>query len=273
MTFQDLDSNFEKKVQETNNKNQTPEEQHLNNNANQSVDEKPKYENVMGNQLGGGLLSVFQDKLQSVRKPTDPSDSYDTLTVTSNDITRNVPPSQSPQTEVSEEQINSLLKEEVSDTPTQDTASQSPIQDKISSDDIEIVSKKTQTKGATHVFEQEQKVEQKVEEVVTKVKHTRYEDTHPVQDKMAKEDDAISQIAVLRAANGEATSLGTDGKTMEDDYVAYQIQQHRAKKEEARLKGDKMSAESVVSLNNENDVQDAGDMSGPSETILTENDI
>ena len=90
---------------------------------------------------------------------------------------------------------------------------------------------------------------------------------------MAKEDDAISQIAVLRAANGEATSLGTDGKTMEDDYVAYQIQQHRAKKEEARLKGDKMSAESVVSLNNENDVQDAGDMSVPSETILTENDI
>jgi hypothetical protein len=268
MTFQDLDSNFEKKVQETNNKNQTPEEQHLNN-TNQSVDEKPKYENVMGNQLGGGLLSVFQDKLQSVRKPTDPSDSYDTLTVTSNDITRNVPSPQSPQTEVSEEQINSLLKEEASVTPTQDTSSKSPIQDKISSDDIQIVSSETQTKGATHTFEQEQKVE----EVVTKVKHTRYEDTHPVQDKMAKEDDAISQIAVLRAANGEATSLGTDGKTMEDDYVAYQIQQHRAKKEEARLKGDKMSAESVVSLNNENDVQDAGDISGPSETILTEDDI
>lgn len=271
MTFQDLDSNFEKKVQETNNKTQTPEEQHLNN-TNQSVDEKPKYENVMGNQLGGGLLSVFQDKLQSVRKPTDSSDSYDTLTVTSNDITRNVPSPQSPQTEVSEEQINSLLKEEALVTPIQDTSSKSPIQDKISSDDIEIISSETQTKGATHVSK-EQPSEQKVEEVVTKVKQVRYGDKYPVQDKMAKEDDAISQIAVLRAANGEATSLGTDGKTMEDDYVAYQIQQHNAKKEEARLKGDKMSAESVVSLNNENDVQDAGDMSGPSETILTENDI
>ena len=75
MTFENLDSNFEKRVQEANDKNASPEEQHFNK-TQQVNQEKPKYESVMGSQLGSGLLSVFQNQLQSVRKPTDNSDSF-----------------------------------------------------------------------------------------------------------------------------------------------------------------------------------------------------
>lgn len=274
MTFENLDSNFEKRVQEANDKNASPEEQHFNK-TQQVNQEKPKYESVMGSQLGSGLLSVFQNQLQSVRKPTDNSDSFDTITITTDDITKGV--SHSPTTEVSPEQIESLLPNKSTNvqesvTPTEDSSqsSKNPIEEQLNSGDIEVVSKETQTPGQTHKFDEEQQVE----ETISKVKPVRYTDTHPVQDKIAKEEDSISQIAVLRAANGEATSLGTDGKTMEDDYVAYQIHEHRKKKEEARLKGEKLSGENVISFENTEEVrEDNTDINSQGETILTEDDL
>lgn len=274
MTFENLDSNFEKRVQEAHDKNASPEEQHFNK-TQQVNQEKPKYENVMGSQLGSGLLSVFQNQLHSVRKPTDNSDSFDTITITTDDITKGASPS--PTNEVSPEQIESLLPNKPTNvqesvTPTEDSSqpSKNPIEEQLNSGDIEVVSKETQTLGQTHKFDGEQQVE----ETISKVKPIRYTDTHPVQDKIAKEEDSISQIAVLRAANGEATSLGTDGKTMEDDYVAYQIQEHRKKKEEARLKGEKLSGENVISFENTEEVkEDNTDINSPGETILTEDDL
>ena len=277
MTFENLDSNFEKNIKEANIKNASPEEQHFHN-SQQVNQEKPKYENVMESKLGSGLLSIFQDKLQSVRQPTDNSDSFDTITITTDDITKGTIPQPNKNKEVSPEQIESLLPNQPVDikntTPPVENLSspptQNPIEEKINSGDIEVVSKETQTLGSTHKFDENQQVE----ETISKVKPVRYTDTHPVQDKIAKEEDSISQIAVLRAANGEATSLGTDGKTMEDDYVAYQIQEHRKKKEEARLKGETLSGENVISFENTDEVtEDNTDTNSPGETILTEDDL
>ena len=106
MTFDNLDSNFEKRAQEGPKAQLSPEEQHMRNK--QPQEEKEKYQATMKSAIQNGILGVFQSKLQSLRTPSAPSNSFDTITVTTDDI--KVGPTQSNQTqEVSEKQIQDLV--------------------------------------------------------------------------------------------------------------------------------------------------------------------
>ena len=78
---------------------------------------------------------------------------------------------------------------------------------------------------------------------------------------------------MLRAANGEMTSLGTDGKTLEDDFIAHQIQKHREQKAERQEAGEPPSSETVISYEQDQEVTEEPEPPAPSETVLTEDDI
>ena len=253
MTFQNLDSNFEKKAatDSQQNKNISPEEAHQK--QSQPVEEKEKYESKMSESLKGGLLSVFQKQLSKVRTEKKPDDSFDTINITSDDIVKSSPTT-APSKEVSEEQINSLLEK-----PQNNKTS---IEEELSkAENIEIVTEKTQVK----------KKQEKTETNIS-TDRVRYEDNNPVTEKRAKLEDAVSQIAVLRAANGEATTLGTDGKQMYDDEISYHHQQHKLKKQQAKQEG-KSSAETVLNYEEQPVKEENIDPSTPHESELDESDI
>lgn len=253
MTFQNLDSNFEKKAAAGSQQNQniSPEEAHMR--QTQPVEEKEKYESKMSESLKGGLLSVFQQQLSKVRTEKKHDDSFDTINITSDDIVR-TSSATAPQKEVSEEEISSLLK-----NPQTNKTS---IEEELSkSENIEIVTEKTQVKK-----------KQEKTETSFSTDRVRYEDNNPVTEKRAKLEDAVSQIAVLRAANGEATTLGTDGKQMYDDEISYHLQQHKLKKQQAKQEG-KSSAETVLNYEEQPVKEENSDLSAPRETELDESDI
>ena len=253
MTFQNLDSNFEKKAAAGSQQNQniSPEEAHMK--QTQPVEEKEKYESKMSESLKGGLLSVFQKQLSKVRTEKKHDDSFDTINITSDDIVKSSSTT-APSKEVSEEEINSLLK------PSQ--TNKTSIEEELSkAENIEIVTEKTQVK----------KKEEKTETSFS-TDRVRYEDNNPVTEKRAKLEDAVSQIAVLRAANGEATTLGTDGKQMYDDEIAYHLQQHKLKKQQAKEEG-KSSAETVLNYDEQPVKDENSDPSAPRESELDDSDI
>jgi hypothetical protein len=244
MTFQNLDSNFEKKVKSNSQSTSetSPEESHMK--KTQPTKDKEKYESKMDSTLRGGLLSVFQRQLSEVRTEKKSDDSYDTINITADDI---APTTHSPKSDVSEEQIDSMLNT-TSDKQT------SIEEDLLNTQDIEIVTEKTQVKK-----------QQTSEETTFNTNRVRYDEAYPVIEQYAKPEDAVSQIAVLRAANGEANTLGTDGKTLENDEIAYHMNQHRLKKEQLKKEG---KSKSETTLNYEQ--TDSGIDTDPNETGLKE---
>lgn len=252
MTFQNLDSNFEKKVKSNSQSTSetSPEESHMK--KTQPVKDREKYESKMDSTLRGGLLSVFQKQLSEVRSEKKSDDSYDTINITADDIPTT---NQSPKSDVSEEQIDSMLNHP--------NAKKTSIEeDLVNTQDIEIVTEKTQVKK-----------QQTSEETTFNTNRVRYEEVNPVIEQYAKPEDAVSQIAVLRAANGEANTLGTDGKTLENDEISYHLNQHRLKKEELKKEG---KSRSETTLNYEQtDTSDESTHSvvGLKETPLEEDDI
>jgi len=278
MAFKDLDSNFQKKVGEMNSgesQQASPEVDHYK--QTQPETDKIKYENDMGSSLKKGLLSMFQSQLNQVQNPSN-EDSYRTINVTSEDIAPITKPTI--QSQVSPQQIDSLLNnqnQQIKQTKPvvneENKVTIRPIEDNIPKDNIKIVSAKTQEAIANTP---------PVESKIASVGITRYEDRNPITERNAKEEDAISQTAVLRHANGQPTSLGTDGKQLDDDYVRFQIQKHKEIKAAQREKGKsgdekESKSETVISLERQEDEisfkQGKKEETGPQETILSDDDI
>jgi hypothetical protein len=252
MTFQNLDSNFEKKVKSNSQSTSetSPEESHMK--KTQPVKDREKYESKMDSTLRGGLLSVFQKQLSEVRTEKKSDDSYDTINITADDIAIT---NQSPKSDVSEEQIDSMLN--------RPNAKKTSIEkDLVNTQDIEIVTEKTQVKK-----------QQTSEETTFNTNRVRYEEANPVIEQYAKPEDAVSQIAVLRAANGEANTLGTDGKTLENDEIAYHLNQHRLKKEELKKEGKSKSETTLNYEQTDTSNESNPDVVGLKETPLEESDI
>jgi len=278
MAFQDLDSNFHKKVSEMNSdepQQTSPELDHYK--QTQPETDKVKYENDMGSSLKKGLLSMFQSQLSKVQDPSN-EESYRTINVTSEDIAPMTQPT--PQSQISPQQIDSLLNnqnQQIKQTkPVVNEESKvtiRPIEDNIPKDNIKIVSAKTQEAISNTPS---------VENKIASVGISRYEDRNPITEKIAKEEDAISQTAVLRQANGQPTSLGTDGKQLDDDYVKFQIQKHKERKAAQREKGElddekESKSETVISLERQEEEisfkKSKKEETGPQETILSDDDL
>jgi len=105
MSFEDLDNNFDKVAQtprKTDIKRQEEREQ-------EQVEEKVKYETTFENPGLTGLLAAFQEKLKNRDPEKADSGEFETVNLTSHSVI-NTTPQAAPQNEVSEEQIDSLLK-------------------------------------------------------------------------------------------------------------------------------------------------------------------
>jgi hypothetical protein len=278
MAFQDLDSNFHEKVSKMNSgepQQTSPELDHYK--QTQPETDKVKYENDMGSSLKKGLLSMFQSQLSKVQNSSN-EESYRTINVTSEDIAPMTQPT--PQSQVSPQQIDSLLNnqnQQIKQTkPVVNEESKvtiRPIEDNIPKDNIKIVSAKTQEAISNTPS---------VENKIASVGISRYEDRNPITEKNAKEEDAISQTAVLRQANGQPTSLGTDGKQLDDDYVRFQIQRHKEQKAAQREKGEfgdekESKSETVISLERQEEEisfkKSKKEETGAQETILSDDDL
>lgn len=269
MTFENLESNFEQKAKEGPQQQLSPEEQHLRNK--QTSVEKEKYQETMKSTIQNGILGVFQSKLESLRKnPTSGADTFDTIHVTSEDIQLGKQPSATQ--EVSEEQIQDLIGKNTKEVKTE--VNPTPIESQIEkSSNIEIVSEKNKTISTAEV-----------EETISKVTPKRYIEDENIIDNRASHEDSISQIAVLRAANGQPTHLGSDGKEIHDDVVMQHIEKHRELKrlrKEAEESGEsldtleKPSSETILSFEEPQLTKEEKEEleKGPSETPLEESDI
>jgi hypothetical protein len=104
MSFEELDNKFEKIAQaprKTDIKKQEEENE-------QQVEEKTKYETTFDNPGLTGLLAAFQDKLKNRDPEKAESGEFETVNLTSHSVIPNQP---QPTQEVSEEQIDNLLNQ------------------------------------------------------------------------------------------------------------------------------------------------------------------
>ena len=108
MSFEELDNKFEK-VAQTPRKTDIKREEERNQ---EEVEEKVKYETKFDNPGLTGLLAAFQEKLKNRDPDKAESGEYETVNLTSQTVIGN--PTQSPQNEVSEEQIDGLLNKKQS---------------------------------------------------------------------------------------------------------------------------------------------------------------
>ena len=293
MTFENLDSNFDKVAAGDFKKGDSPEMDHHNKKTTAKTEEE-KYESKFNKDNLGGLLQAFQEKLKKSRAATTEdtaSDSFDTITITSDDIikTSNVgngaevseddiskllsknPPQNTEQTTEDTPPIKNPISENIKEdeqTPSEDQdESKSPITDSVTeSENIVIVNadSKGNEPSAGSIGEVFQTV---------KVVPRRYEDDHPVTDKRAHLADGFSQQAIHRASQGESPSgMPHNDKEVDGDYIAEHLRIHREKKAAEKAKAQATGqqqgkvSETIISTSGEHE-------DGPSETILTDSDI
>jgi hypothetical protein len=109
MSFEELDSKFEKIAQtprKTDIKKQEEVEQ-------ESVEEKTKYESKFDNPGLTGLLAAFQEKLKNRDPSKAETGEFETVNLTSQSVVGNPP--QTKQSEVSPDQIDNLLNKKPTD--------------------------------------------------------------------------------------------------------------------------------------------------------------
>lgn len=107
MSFEELDNKFEK-IAQTPRKTDIKKQEEENE---QQIEEKTKYETTFDNPGLTGLLAAFQNKLKNRDPEKAESGEFETVNLTSHSAIPNQP---QPTQEVSEEQVDSLLKQKPS---------------------------------------------------------------------------------------------------------------------------------------------------------------
>lgn len=263
MSFENLDQNFEDIAQKKAQHKGAREDDAMNHFEKNHDQDKEKYEKSVSDT--SGLLSMFQKKLeQSTPERIRGGGEFDTLTVTSNNITKST--TNTSGDEVSEESIEKLLgKNKEEPQPTENKSTEpNPISNLVvEQTNIQIVNSED--------IKQELKPKQKTEETLV-VDRTRYGDGYPEMNKRAQTSDGLSQQAIIRAANGESVTGMPGGNNDEvDDYIGEQLKIHNENKlKKAQQNVDKNSSgsfgETVISQSNPEPEE-------LTETELTETDI
>ena len=261
MSFENLDQNFEKVAQKKNEHTSQKENDAVKHFEQNHKKDKPKYENSVSET--SGLLSMFQKKLaeSSVERIRDGSN-FDTINITSDNITKTSDTSTGE--EVSEENIDKLLKGNKKQEPNNISNDQNPISNLVvEQTNVQIVSSEDKTDDIkSNVSPPENLV----------VNRKRYGDDYPEINKRAQTSDGLSQQAIIRAANGESPNGMTGGSNDDvDDYISEQLKIHNENKlKKAQLSTDKNSSGSF----SETIISDSKDDATPiQETELTEADI
>lgn len=263
MSFENLDQNFEDIAQKKAQPKGAREDDAMKHFEKNHEQDKEKYEKSVSDT--SGLLSMFQKKLaQSTPERIRGGEEFDTLTVTSDNITKSN--TNTSGEDVSEESIEKLLgKNKEQPKPTENKpAEPNPISNLVvEQTNVQIVNSEEVTNDL--------KPKQKAEETLV-VDRTRYGDSYPEMNKRAQTSDGLSQQAILRAANGESVN-GMPGGTNDevDDYIGEQLKIHNENKlKKAQQNVDKNSSgsfgETVISQSNPEPEE-------LTETELTETDI
>lgn len=235
MSFESLDQNFEAIAQKKAQHKGAREDDAMDHFEKNHDQDKEKYEKSVSD--ASGLLSMFQKKLeQSTTERIRGGESFDTISVTPDNITK--PNPNTPDEEVSEEDIETLLNK--NNEPPPPAESTPPKPNPISN--LVVEQTNVQIVNSAEV-KQELKSTQKKEETMV-VDRTRYGDNYPEINKRAQTSDGLSQQAIIRAANGESvTGMPGGNNEVVDDYIGEQLKIHNENKlKRAQQDSDKNSS-------------------------------
>ena len=260
MTFENLDSNFDKVATGEYNKNKKSQQQP----KPQEKKEEDKYEAKFEKNKYDGLLTIFQQKLEATRKSGETNeDEFETINVTSQDISSTQP---SPE-KVSSEEIDDLLNRPPPPAVTTEQdikqENKNPITDAVGkSEDIVVINSEVKQRENTKSDPTDM---YKSLKVVPK----RYDEDHQIIDKKAHLSDGFSQQAISRAARGESPNgLPQNDKEVDGDYIAEQLRLHRENKQKQKTQG--ANTDSTTKITETIVSDNVDEYNPPTETIITD---